>query len=168
MLVCVSPSLQLSHSMWDFWWAKWHWDRSFPSSLILISSGGWTLGPFVAAVQRHSLTPWTRTWTTSTACQFLLWRVFVRSSPKPEAGGPSVPCQLSAVQSQIPSISGCRLQMEECGDVIHWIYLYNVNPKFIMKIVEWFTAIMWKGFFSWRRDWVLKYYLDAIWRWPIY
>jgi hypothetical protein len=58
--------------MWDLWWTKWHWDRFFTeffsfslsvslfhqdSIFILPSSGGRTIGPLVAAVQRYSLTP---------------------------------------------------------------------------------------------------------------
>jgi hypothetical protein len=60
------------------WWTKWRRDRfrsefvgfllsiSFHrgSSLSFISSGGWTIGPLLAAVQRHSVTPWT--WTLRT------------------------------------------------------------------------------------------------------
>jgi hypothetical protein len=64
---------QVTHSMWDLWWTKWHWDCfssaffGFPcqynSTVTLhthISSGGWTINPMVAAVQRHSRTPSTR------------------------------------------------------------------------------------------------------------
>jgi hypothetical protein len=55
--------------MWDLWWTKWHWDKflsnffGFPLSISfhrcspkLISSGGWTICPVVAAVQRSRLT----------------------------------------------------------------------------------------------------------------
>jgi hypothetical protein len=54
-------------SMWYLWWTKWHWDRCFSkffgfpwqyhSTVELhthISSGGWKIGPLVAAVQRQS------------------------------------------------------------------------------------------------------------------
>jgi hypothetical protein len=54
--------------IWDLWWAKWRWDRSFSEFSpcqynfivalhIHISSGIRTIEPLVAAVQRHSLTP---------------------------------------------------------------------------------------------------------------
>jgi hypothetical protein len=36
------------------------------------SPGGWTIGPLVAAVQRHTLTP--STWTSST--HFKVWKPF--------------------------------------------------------------------------------------------
>jgi hypothetical protein len=54
--------------MWDSWWTKWHWDRFFSKlfgfpcqyhstvSLQLISSGGWTICPLVAAVHWRDLT----------------------------------------------------------------------------------------------------------------
>jgi hypothetical protein len=55
--------------MWDLWWTKWQWGSFFSklfnflcqyhSTVTLHThiSGGWTKGPLVAAVQRHSLTP---------------------------------------------------------------------------------------------------------------
>jgi hypothetical protein len=62
--------------MWDLWWIKWHWDRSFSEFLsfqLSISfhcgspywyiAGGWIIGLLVAAVQRHRLTPQTLTTT---------------------------------------------------------------------------------------------------------
>jgi hypothetical protein len=59
-------------SMWDLWWAVWHWDRflseSFGFPLLIsfhrcsifsrASSGGCTMGPLAAIVShRHSVTP---------------------------------------------------------------------------------------------------------------
>jgi hypothetical protein len=69
--------------MWDLWWAKWYWDRffseffSFPLSycstvaLHIHISGGWIKYPFMAAVQRHSLTP--STWTTTISIMMVQW-----------------------------------------------------------------------------------------------
>jgi hypothetical protein len=65
----ASPSPRRpGQSMWDMWWAKWHWDRFYPVSTIpswlsILMTWGWTVGPLVAVVQRHSLTAsmWTTT-----------------------------------------------------------------------------------------------------------
>jgi hypothetical protein len=66
-----------AQSMWYLWWTEWHWDRfcseffgftlsvSFHcGSLLIYHVGGWTVGPFVATVQRDCLTP--SAWTTIT------------------------------------------------------------------------------------------------------
>jgi hypothetical protein len=61
--------------MWDLWWRNWQWDR-FLSEFFNLSLSipfhygspysyiiwAWTIGPLVAAVRRHILTP--STWTT--------------------------------------------------------------------------------------------------------
>jgi hypothetical protein len=62
--------------MWNLWRTKRHWDRFLSEFLVLpcqhystayfhtltgLSSAGWTIGPLVAAVQRHSLNPSTLT-----------------------------------------------------------------------------------------------------------
>jgi hypothetical protein len=65
----------LGKSVWDFRWTKCTGTGFSPSSSVLplqyystmafhiyISSGGWTVGPLVAAGQRHGFTP--STWTT--------------------------------------------------------------------------------------------------------
>jgi hypothetical protein len=55
--------------MWDLWWTKWYWERflseffGFPLTVAFhyysifthVSSGGWTMGPLMAAIpQKHS------------------------------------------------------------------------------------------------------------------
>jgi hypothetical protein len=68
------PGSYPGQSMWDLWWTKWHWGRlslSFFSFLLSmsfhhvfhahISPEGWGIGPLVAAVQRHNVTPLTST-----------------------------------------------------------------------------------------------------------
>jgi hypothetical protein len=60
----------LRQSIWNFWWTKWHYDRSFseffgfPVSISFCRGSphsyviwGWTISPLVGTVQRHSLTP---------------------------------------------------------------------------------------------------------------
>jgi hypothetical protein len=64
------PVSRPGHSMWDFWWTKWHWNWSFLRlirfpcqyhSTVAVStytlSGRRTIGPLVAAAQRHNVSP---------------------------------------------------------------------------------------------------------------
>jgi hypothetical protein len=61
--LCRGLGSNPGQSAWDLWWTKWHCGRTFPSYTVAlrayVSSGGWKVGPLVAAVQRHSLTPLT-------------------------------------------------------------------------------------------------------------
>jgi hypothetical protein len=69
-----NPGSRPCQSTWDLWWTNWQWDRVVyvffgfhvciipPVLSTLIydlssSTWAWTIDPFVAAVQRHCLTP---------------------------------------------------------------------------------------------------------------
>jgi hypothetical protein len=66
------PGSHPDQSKWDLWWTKWYWNMFFSEFFCLPlailfhggSLGGWTIGPFVAAVQRHGLA--LAAWTTTT------------------------------------------------------------------------------------------------------
>jgi hypothetical protein len=84
-LGCQSPAshsgvlgLHLAKSMWDLWWIKWHWERFLYEFLgvspyisfhhgSLYSYITWVMKIclLVAVVQKHNLTPSTRTATTN-------------------------------------------------------------------------------------------------------
>jgi hypothetical protein len=65
------PDSVPGHSMWDFWWTKWHWDIflsesfGFPLSVLFHrcsiftheSSGGWTKGLLEAQFHRDTIAP---------------------------------------------------------------------------------------------------------------
>jgi hypothetical protein len=87
------PGSRLGQFIWDMWWTTWHWDRYFlrvlrfssvniiPSWLHAhVSSERWTTGPVVAAVQRDSLTPSTRT----TWKLWKPWKIGVRLAEIPD------------------------------------------------------------------------------------